>query len=223
MRYALLFVLLAAGAVAGAPVDSAALVEYKLPEEFSAGSATCVACENGKSLMLTAAHVVPDAKGELTVTLSGKKFKAKYLTGSPVKELVLPDGKVIEVVDGVDLALLVVDDKLPPVAIAKEPAKKGDVVHQFGYAGGPPFAADGPHFKQGKVTKPDALWSSADARRGDSGCALLNAKGELVGVVHSRSANNDEPGGLCTPLAEVKKFLAEKAAGFPKLQKEMKK
>ena len=218
----LLVVLCSAPLVQSAPLDSVVMIEYKSPAEYSAGSGTVVASEGGKSLIVSCAHVVPNGAGVITVTLNGKKFKAKYLFGTPVKKVVLPDGKQVEVVDGVDLSLIVVDEKLPAVEVASDPLKEGDRVRQWGYAGGPPFVKDGPYAKEGKVTDAEAVWATADARRGDSGCGLFNDGDQLAGVTSHRSVNPDEPGLLAVPLAKIRPFLKDNAKGFPLLQQKMK-
>jgi S1-C subfamily serine protease len=220
-RSALLFVLLSAPVAAAAP-DGVVLIESKSETEYSAGSGTVIAYENGKSLILSVAHVVDDPKAKLTVTHKGKAHKATYLWASPTIELTLPDGKKVPIIDGPDLALLTVDAELPVMKLAATPAKVGDEVKTFGFAGGPKFADKGPYPKIGKVVDAEGVWASPDARRGDSGSGLLNSKDELVGVVHSRSADADEPGLLAVPLNEVKKFLLEKAEGFPKLKESLK-
>lgn len=202
-----------------APVDSAVLIEYKKTGDYSAGSGTVVASENGKSLILSCAHVLPDDKGEITVTIGGKAHKAKYIAGSKMVNVMSPDGRTFQIVDGVDLALVEVDVKLPVAPVGTDAPKKGDVVQHWGFAGGPPFAENGPYHKIGKVIEAEEVMVTADARPGDSGCGLFNSKGQLIGVVHSRSHNRDEPAGYAVPLVEVRKFLADNSGGFPVFKK----
>jgi S1-C subfamily serine protease len=217
--YLPLIALLPALAVAG-PIDSAAYVKQSDATGYNSGSGTVVAYENNKSLILTCGHVASDPKATFSITLSGKKYDAAYLYGSKVTEKMLEDGTWTMTIDGPDLALLTVAEKLPTVEIASKPAKKGDNVFQWGFPGG--RVDTGPYPKVGKVVDADGLWATPDARRGDSGCGLFNADDQLVGVVHSRAADPDEPGALAVPLPTIRKFLHEKATGFPKIQKRMK-
>lgn len=208
-----------ASLLVAAPPDSAVYVQLDETDGFSAGSGTCIACENGKSLILTAAHVAWEGKGKLKIILKGKEYAAKYLDGSPIKEVEEKGKKTLQI-DGPDLALLVVDASLPTVQIAEEALKEGDDVRTFGFPGA--RWKTGPYPKIGKVVNDQEVWATADARRGDSGCGLFNTKDQLAGVVHSRSVDADEPGMMATPLSEIKKFLKEKAVGFPQLLKSLK-
>lgn len=214
--------LVAAPFVHAAPVDSACLLQYEDkndPTKFSAGSGTVIACEGKKSLILTAAHVIPDGKADITVTLKGKDYVGKYLTGSKVT--VTETGLTI---DGADLALIVVDAELPVTPLAKEMVKKGDRVHQWGFCGGPHHAKRGPYYKTGKVDDVDEEFAiaSPDARRGDSGCALCNDKNEIIGVVVRRFADDDCPACIALPLPTINKFLTEKVTGFPQFESQLK-
>src|SRR5688572_13659928 len=73
-----------APAVAASPADSVVFVEHN----NSAGTGTVIACEDGRSLVLTCAHVVEHAGGTITVTTrAGVKHPATYLSGSQVRQL----------------------------------------------------------------------------------------------------------------------------------------
>lgn len=200
--------------------DSTVLIEYQKGADKGAGTGTVIACEGDKSLILTCAHVVP-TDDTVFVTHKGKRYEAKWIAGSPVKEAKAPDGTTFHYVDGVDLALITVEVKLPVAPIATTPFKKGDKVFQYGYAGGPPFADKGPYAKIGTVYDAEGVWATADARPGDSGSGLFNDKGQLAAVTHSRSADRDEPGLLAVPLNDVRTFVKEKAVGFPQLVKSL--
>lgn len=204
-----------------APVDSACHIKVvdKVTMEWNAGSGTVIACENGKSLILSCTHVVPDDKGTITIWIKDKKYEAKFLAASKQIEEVGPTGQKFLTIDGPDLSLIVIDVALPVVEIATANPKLGDKVRQWGFAGGK--TDNGPFYKEGKITKTDELWSTSDARRGDSGCGLFNDKDELVGVVHSRSIDEDVPGGLAVPVEDVRKWLKGKVKDFPELKKKI--
>lgn len=206
----------------GSPIESAVHLKWEEEKGFSMGSGTVIATADGKSLILSAAHVVPNAGTKITVTHNEKEYVGSYLAGSKVTEVPLPNGLHTITIEGPDLALVVVEAELPVVELAAKPLKVGDAVTQHGFSGG--RIKNGPFSKMGKVTDDaaDNLWSTADSRRGDSGCGLFNADGKLAGVVHSRSVDQDEPGGLATGLIEVKDFLKAKVKGFDDFKKTLK-
>lgn len=207
----ILFVLTTAATAVGAPIDSAVYVRRQQKEEgrFNAGSGTVIAVVGQQSIILTAAHVVPDGGEGLTINHNGKEYKAHYLVGSKVTET----PTALEI-DGPDLCLLVVDAVLPVAEFSDRQLKKGDVVWQYGFQGG--SAEHGPLPKLGKVTDPESIWSLADSRPGDSGCGLFY-EDKIVGMVHMRSRDVTEPGGLSIPTKTIKEWLKVKAKDHPKL------
>jgi V8-like Glu-specific endopeptidase len=222
IRFVYTAVLLAAAPFAyAAPVDSAVHIKVETETGASYGSGTVVACENEKSLILSCAHVIYGPDRKVTITLKGKKYAAKWLAGSAVKEVANPDGTKSLEIDGPDLCLLVVDAELPVATVGKTAVADGDKVHQWGFAGG--RLKFGPFYKTGVVTEAEGIWSTADARGGDSGSGLFNDDNELIGVVHARPVDVDEPAGLAISLDVVRKFLKEKAKGFDGFQKQFQK
>ncbi len=216
------FVLLTASVGWAAPSDSVVHIRRDVADGCNKGSGTVIAQEGELSLILTCSHVCPDGGLKLIVTCSGTEYEGKYLFGSKVTEAPHPTipNAFTMTIDGPDLALLTVKAKLPVSELSKKPVVVGDEVRQWGYSGGK--LENGPFGKFGTVTDADGIWSTADSRRGDSGCALFDKEGKVVGVVHSRALDPDLPGGLAVPLDEVTKFVKAKAAGFPKLQKSLK-
>jgi S1-C subfamily serine protease len=174
-----------------------------------------VACEGGRSLVLTNAHVVPGAEARVTVTAGGRQYRAKYLAGSKVTTWDNGDGTGGMEIEGPDLALLTVEAELPAAELAPGAPGKGDRVRQWGYAGR--GASEGPREKAGRVTDPAGLWGTLDQRPGDSGAGLFDDAGRLVGVSHGRPAGEGEVGVVAVPLAAVQKFLRERAGAFPRL------
>lgn len=203
-------VLLSAPFVWSAPVDSAVHITADRGDVMGYGSGTVIGCKDGKSLILTAAHVCHSASEKFTVTLNKKEYKASYLIGSKVTMKQTKPNEIELEIEGPDIALLVVDAELPVVTLSKKELKKGDRIHQWGFASGE-ISEFGAFYKTGFVAVPDAIWSTADSRRGDSGCGLFNDANELVGMVHARPANDDAVGGLAIPLKTVRDFLKTNA------------
>ena len=191
----------------------------------AAGSGTPVGFENGKTLVLTNAHVVPkhDKDKKITVVAGGRKFPATYVEGSEVQIL---NPKQIKVL-GPDLCLLAVDAKLGYVEIADEAPPIGGQVWQFGY-GGTQFD-EGPTVRSGLVMKdtfvePTMLVDMASIS-GDSGSGLFNQYGELCGVTWGGSYDEDAYGRrynqkhLSVEVGTVKTFLGRPLLSklFPRL------
>ncbi len=203
--------------------ESAVHIKHEAKENNNIGSGTVIACENGKSLILTCGHVVPDQGLKITVTHNGKTYDAKYLTGSKVVEKphpTIPNTSTLEI-DGLDLALIEVEAVLPVAKLAKAPVKKGDKVKQWGFSGG--VIENGPFYKEGKVVEESSFWATADARPGDSGTAVYNEAGDIVGVCHARSSDTNLPSVLAIPLDDLKGWLKDNAKTYPKLLKSMEK
>jgi hypothetical protein len=181
------------------------------------GSATPVACEGKKSLLVTNAHVVRDTDGDapITVTVEGAEFKARYVAGSKVTgEL----GGVIAV-DGPDLALLEVDAELGWAQFGAAGFAEGERVWRWGYGG----TADGkPVLRGGKVFPsplPNSLADDGDSIPGDSGAGVFNRDGKLVGVCWGRDGKG---AGFAVPLKTVHSFLADKTPErFPEFRKRL--
>lgn len=212
MRFStsLFVVLFAAPFVWASPVESAVHIKLEQADGHSCGSGTVVATKDGKSLIVSAAHVVSDPVGKYTVTLKNKEYSAKYAGGSKVTLRQIKPNETQMTIEGPDLALLVVDVELPIVTLAKDGVKEGDKVRMWGYAGGK-ISKFGALYKEGYVVNPNDIWATADARRGDSGSGLFNNSDQMVGLVHSRSADDDEPGSLSIPIDVIRSFLKDKA------------
>jgi glutaredoxin len=164
-----------------------------------AGSGTVVACEAGRSLVVTNRHVVPDRSMAVTVECRGKVYPAVYHAASA----------------GPDLAVLVVEAELPAVEVADAEPPPGVEVRQWGYT----------WYGQGRLVPKAGRWvglsrarsrgavvvlSGLDNHSGDSGAAVFH-DGKVVAVTWGVE-------GHSVSLADLRGFLREKAAAlFPRL------
>lgn len=205
------------------PEDFTCYVQRTMPDgSYDAGSGTVVGCENCKSLILSCAHVLHNGTDSYIVRRKGKEWTATFGGGSRVTEKANEKGEVTGIeIDGPDLSLLVVEVELPAAVLASEAPKKGDRLRQYGFAGGE--WENGPFLKIGKVKDPSVMTTWIDARGGDSGCAMFDAAGNVVGVTSARPANPLSVGSLAVPLSDIKTFLSKavKKSQFPKLYKSL--
>ena len=121
-------------------------------------------------LILTAAHVLPD-DDTIYISINNKNYTAKVVYRDDKK----------------DFALVKVEDKNMPFAKISTNYNKGDVVKVAGFSGEIIYIYDD-------------LYLDMKIKRGDSGSAVFNSKGEVVGVVtfsllYSDELNNPSIGG----------------------------
>lgn len=203
---AVLFVWLAPLAAGDDKFWWAAKVTVETAAGTSAGSGTPVYAANGKTLVLTNAHVVRPAWAgdKITVSVQGKEYPAAWVDGSDVVELgATPTARTIRI-DGPDLCVLAVDATLTVTKVARELPRPGTRVCQWGYGG----SADGlPVRRMGELVGEEG----ADIRTaylsvpGDSGSGVF---ADDVGLVGVQSRVWREGGvSLAVSLAEVRKFL----------------
>lgn len=184
----------------------------------TAGTGTVIACEDGRSLVLTAAHVVPDGAKPLAVVLpGGRRTAATYLGGSAV----VATGPQSIQVQGPDLAVLSVAAELPAVEVADRPPAVGSRVRQFGYGGRVPGSA--PSSKAGVVADRgryagEVMCTSLPCQSGDSGAGLFDDADELVGVTVAKDPSDPARCDLAVPAAVVVRFVPGPARPlFPRL------
>lgn len=191
------------------PADPAASC-VRITRPGVGGSGTVVACENGKSLVLTARHVCnDDFDAPLTVTVGdAKQYPAKLAAYDTLS----------------DLALVRVDAELPAVAVAAACPPDGTPVRQWGCTGG------GKRNPKAGVTTDGG--ATIQANDGDSGCGVF-AGNELVAVTVGKVVRGFDqygrplpvPGDArCVHLSDVRRVLgtvAKRSGQWPGLLKDM--
>lgn len=163
-------------------------------------SPSCEAYRNGSAWMLDATHAVTnrhvvEGASSLSVTdYQGVEYAVSEAAMSRTD----------------DLALLTIDGELPRAAtIAPDPPNPGEGVSMSGFTGGGPLETLTGAFVE---TRDDALnaegapvyFVSIAAREGDSGSALVDSNGEVVGVVYA--ADGGEYAGAVS-LERLRAFL----------------
>jgi hypothetical protein len=171
-----------------------AVVRVIAPERNGAslGSGTLVDVSERHGLVLTNWHVVKDAAGNVIVS-----FPDGFQT----------PGYVIKMDRDWDLAAVAIwKPQVKPVPIAPEVPQRGEPLTIAGYGGGNYRAQTGrcvQYLAPGPNMPYDIVEVSAAARHGDSGGPILNARGELSGVLFG------EGGGMTSgsAAARVRWFL----------------
>lgn len=159
------------------------------------GSGTVVARENGRMLVLTAAHVVERAEG---IWVLGKKKASAQIVRADVKT---------------DLALLdAPDDGSPVTQIADKSPALGTPVYILG---SPFYHRYGPIISEGVVASREGpcvdeatgcYLITNMAGPGSSGGPVVTQNGELVGVMHGITLRRPYL-SLAITLEKIKKFL----------------
>jgi S1-C subfamily serine protease len=159
----------------------------------SLGSGTLVDVRGPYALVITNWHVIREAAGEISV--------------------VFPDGfrsaaRVVQHDVDWDLAALSIwKPNASPVPIATDPPKPGDILTIAGYGSDGTFrAVSGPctqYLAPSQQHPHEIVELKAVARQGDSGGPILNARGELAGVLFG--SVDDTTSGSFGP--RVSKFL----------------
>lgn len=156
------------------------------------GSGTLVDVNDAVGLVITNWHVVRDATGSVTV--------------------VFPDGfrtaaQIAKTDKDWDLAALVcAKPNVAPVALAKAAPRPGEMLTIAGYGSGDYRTATGrctQYLAPGPKFPSEIVELEADARQGDSGGPIFNARGELAGVLFGE-AGGMTAGSYC---GRVDQFL----------------
>jgi S1-C subfamily serine protease len=168
--------------------------------EITLGSAVTI----GDRLALTAYHVVAETSTVTLVFLDGARMPARPVLLEPAA----------------DLAVLRTERSLParPFLLRDTPVRAGETQTVVGYR---QDVAEQPSVKQGRVTglvTPGAVgpdgrdWpliaSDTPASFGDSGGAVLDADGRLMGIVRGGLASAGPPTLLSTPAGAISAYLA---------------
>lgn len=175
------------------------------------GSGVCVACEGGKSLVLSNNHVfAPQAAPGTRFALAPYPMRATIHKGG--KEY---DGYAVAGCDRADLAVIVVDGVLPVADLAAGDAEIGTACRHYGYGSG---GSEGEvRLPPERMPTPEYWFSSTcRTRSGDSGCAMFDAAGKVV-AIHNGGGGGGTYGA---PVSEVLKVLRastpEQFTGFRK-------
>ncbi len=171
------------------------VVRVIVPENGSTsyGSGTLVNVHDRYGLIITNYHVVSDATGPATV--------------------LFPDGfqsaaQVVKVDRDWDLAALAIwKPDAEPVPISSQAARPGEWLTIAGYGQGPYRAASGQctqYVAPGMRLPMETVEVAVAARQGDSGGPILNARGELAGVLWGAGGGRTA-GSYC---GRVQQFLA---------------
>lgn len=185
------------------PSASSCFVWRHLGGVGQAGTGTCIACEDGRSLVITNAHVVEGTIAPTTIVNAGREYAASVLAVARMGPGHQPD-----------LALVLVEGELPVAPIADRNPAMGERVRVWGFGGR--MGHSGPARKVGQFLG-EVFGGHCNATvptiSGDSGSGWFNDLGELVGV---HWGNDGRAWGV--PLGSVRKFVRERAGErFPRL------
>lgn len=166
------------------------------------GSGTPVATEDGKTLVVTNAHVIPSEHRDkpITVYVNGKAYPAKAADGAATRSA---PGFID--IDGPDLCFLQVDADLGAVPLRATAVKDGEAVYYCGFGGH--TANVNPPARTGKVSTAEQtgdkhLVFSGSPVKGDSGAGVFDADGKMVGVVWGGDTRT-----YAVPLKSVQRFV----------------
>ncbi len=164
-------------------------VAYELGDRGDAGTGTIVAVRGDKAYVLTCWHTFRDywPRGKAFVYVRGKRVEAAILKVDRLWDLVI---------------LGIPSPGIPAVRIAETLPRRGDSLWSFGLRTGTLHGRLEKWYAPNK-TAPDDMLGLTGARctqPGDSGGAIINARGRLVGVI---SGGKNERGlscvGTCFP------------------------
>jgi hypothetical protein len=172
-----------------------AVVRIKVPEVdgIAYGSGTLVDVREDYGLVLTNWHVVHAASGPIEVT-----FPSGFVS----------QARSLKMDSDWDLAALVIwKPSCEPVRLAAHPPQPGDILTICGYGSGDYRAATGrcTQYYAPRLHLPQELVElDVQARQGDSGGPIFNARGELAGVLFGAGQGTT----LGSFEGRVKTFLA---------------
>jgi S1-C subfamily serine protease len=161
----------------------------RVRQENGQGSGTVIWSEGGRSVVLTAAHVVEGAAG-VTVRGEGQTYPARVLAQDPAA----------------DLAALLVEAELPAIAVSDADPSDGAEVLMFGLTS---LWSKGTIKGRERLEWGDRYLLAYDSDSGDSGGGVFY-RGELVGVHCGKCGPTRETATTpyCTSAKPVRSFLA---------------
>ncbi len=170
---------------------------------LSLGSGALVAVNGQHGLVVTNWHVVRDATGVIQVAFpDGFRSPALVLKTDAQWDLA---------------ALAIWRPRVEPIPLASQAPRPGEPLTIAGYGSGVYREVTGrcTQYVAPDVNQPfEMVELSARARQGDSGGPILNARGELAGVLFGASFS-ETTGSYC---GRVRQFLASVAGDFQRLQ-----
>ena len=182
-----------AGAEVSSPHPAIARVVAAERGGTSCGSGTLVAVQGHLGLVVTNWHVVRDAAGPIQVIFPDGFQSAATLVATDADW---------------DLAsLLIWRPRVEPIPLARQAPRPGDWLTIAGYGKGVYRAVTGrctQYLSPGRNHPFEMVEIAAPAREGDSGGPILNARGELAGVLFGSSFGRTA-GSHC---GRVERFLA---------------
>lgn len=157
----------------------------------ASGSGTVIWSEDGRSVVLTAAHVVAAGDGDVTVRGEGKTHAARILGRD----------------DSADLAALLVTAELPAVAVSDADPAAGSEVLMVGLTS---IWSAGKIGRGYQLEGRDVWELSYESDYGDSGAGVF-LRGELCGVHCGKVGSTPTAAGVpyCTSAKPVRAFLAK--------------
>lgn len=164
------------------------------------GSGTPILVDDGKTLIVTNAHVVPSEHRDrpIVVHVNGKAYPATVVDGSTTRAA----GDMIDI-DGPDLCFLRIDADVKAVQVRDTPLEDDETVYYCGFGGHD--RTHSPPARSGRVSLRDSrehLVFTGSPIKGDSGAGVFDSKGRLVGVVWGGSSKT-----YAVPLKAVQRFV----------------
>ena len=167
------------------------VLRMEMSGEKGAGSCSAVVYQidaDKQALALTAAHCVRDAK-DVTVN---RRHTETVLSNNLLDLAVV----TFKAKDEVPLPLAAVDPTMgTPVAVLGYAFGIKDLAGQFG------------NVSQLVNSETQTMWINVDLIFGDSGGAVINAKGELVGINSKIASEGPAHMGMAVMLEDIKEFL----------------
>src|SRR5579883_518301 len=195
------------------PSASAVKVVRKLDADLeTVGSGTVVACEKGRSLILTNRHVCPDSGVGIEVRQGNQTYAAELLG----------------VARKADLAALAVDAELTPAVIAPVEPPDDSPVRQWGFPAQSPMTQKTGHTLGYCGVHQDwgfpMFQTTIEGQPGESGAGVFDDQGRLVAVLFGGSQVGVEYKGRYRPqntqtavgLSDVRRFVRKVGAGSGK-------